>query len=84
MENCFGIYVTFRRWNQRKWRTEASTTHQGPGAPWCIVPSSNIGSSPSSGARKIIYGENHVKIIAQSELWILVNLRNHEGPDLGM
>ena len=51
--------------------------------PWCLVPSSNIGWSPSSGARKIIYGKNRVNFLAQSELRISGNLRNHEGPDLG-
>lgn len=54
-----------------------------PSTPKCLVPSSKVGWGPSSGARKILYGKNHVKISAQSELRISGNLRNREWPDLG-
>ena len=47
------------------------------------MPSSNIDWGPSSGARKIIYGKNRVKISAQWELHVSGNLRNGEGALLG-
>ena len=35
MENYFGIYVIFGRWNQCKQGPTMPTTHQGaPGTPW--------------------------------------------------
>ena len=47
------------------------------------MPSSNVGWSSTSGGRKLISGKNHVKISAQSELWISRNIRNNLRPDLG-
>ena len=87
MENYFGIFMIFGRWNQRKRGATVPTTHQGaPGGAMraqvsCALLEGRLG--PSSGARKIIYGKNRVKISAQSELRISRNLRNSEGPDLG-
>ena len=87
MENYFGIFMIFGRWNQHKRGPTVTTTHQGaPGTPWhtqlsCALLEGRLG--PSSGARKIIYGKNRVKLSAQSELRISGNLRNHEGLDPG-
>ena len=74
-------------WEFESPQTEAHTAHKapgharGPGAWWWVVPSSNVGWSSTSGARKIIFGKNHVKISVQLELWISGYKRNREGPD---
>ena len=74
MQNYFGIYVIFRRWNQRKRRPTQGTRHHGaseaPSAEWWIVPTSYVGWGSTSGARKLISRKNRVKIAAQSELRI--------------
>ena len=49
MENYFGIYVIFRSWNHRKRRPT-----QPKSAQWWVVPTSYIGWSSTSGARKLI------------------------------
>lgn len=76
-------------WEVESTQTGAHSDHNSrahraaPGMPRYLVPSSNVGSGPSSGTRKIIYGKKCVKISAQSELGISENLRNREGPDVG-
>ena len=85
MENYFGIYVIFGRWNQHQQRPTASTTHQGVlGTPWsaqvsCALPVSQLG--PFFGRKKDNLWDNHVNISAQSELRIFRDLRNGEGPE---
>ena len=57
-ENYFGIYVIFGSWNHRKWRPTHPTRHQGapqaPGTWWWAVPTTYVGWSSTSGARKLI------------------------------
>ena len=77
--------MIFGSWNHFKQRPTQTTIHHGapqaPGAWWWVVPSSNVGWSSTSGARKLISGKNRVKI-SQSELRISGNIRNSFRPDL--
>ena len=54
-------------WELESPQTEAHTAHKtpgrarGPGAWWWVVPSSNVGWSSTSGARKLISEKNVLK-----------------------
>ena len=77
--------MIFESWNHRKRRPTKGTRHQGapeaPSAWWWVVPTSYVGWTSNSGARKLISRKNHVKISMQSELRISGNMRNGFRPD---